>query len=275
MLEYDMEKLDFISLVTTYYQTNKRILPWRETIIPYHVVLSEIMLQQTQVSRVLLKFPAFIKRFPTFVSLYKASLTDILQEWQGMGYNRRGKYLKDIATIIHTKYKEIVPEEPELLDELPGIGSATASAIVTYIYNKPTIFIETNIRRVFIHHFFHDNQEVDDRDIMPLIDKTLDRDNPRDWYYALMDYGTYLMKIVDNPNKRSKQYVKQSKFEGSVRQVRGAILALLLKEKAVSKATFYTLLAYEKEKCNIAIDDLLKEGLVHETKGEYRINDTQ
>jgi A/G-specific adenine glycosylase len=273
MLEYDMEKKEFIEIVKRYYNEHKRLLPWREFIVPYHVVLSEIMLQQTQVARIMEKFPLFIKRFPTFRTLHESSLVDVLGEWQGMGYNRRGKYIKEIATIIHTKYQDIVPDDSKILDELPGIGHATASAIVTYIYNKPEIFIETNIRRVFIHHFFKDSKEVEDSDILPLVQETVDRENPREWYYAIMDYGTYLSKIVENPNRKSKHFKKQSQFEGSVRQVRGEILRLLLKKRIIKKKDLYTLLPYEESKCKIAAEDLLKEGMIGEAKGEYHITE--
>ena len=126
-----------------------------------------------------------------------------------MGYNRRALYLKKAAEIIITKYKGVIPREPDVLDDLPGIGKATARSIIVFIYNIPLAFIETNIRRTFIHHFFSDRTNIDDKDILPLVEKTLDKDSPREWYYALMDYGSHLPKITTNPNTRSKHYTKQ------------------------------------------------------------------
>lgn len=156
------------------------------------------MLQQTQVPRVLKKYEEFLKTFPTFQSLAEAPLRDVLRVWQGMGYNRRGKYLRDAAQIVVTKYQKNFPHEPSLIDELPGIGYATACSIAAFAFNKPTIFIETNIRRVFIHHFFKDRRDIDDKELYSLVEAALDRIHPRDWYYALMDYGSYLAKTIKN-----------------------------------------------------------------------------
>lgn len=218
---------DFKKLVWEYYRENRRSMPWRDHIDPYHVVVSEIMLQQTQVPRVMTKFAAFTNSFPTFESLAQAPLGDVLREWQGMGYNRRGKYLQQVAQIVMDECAGTLPDDPSVLVKWPGIGPATAASIVCYAYNKPVVFIETNIRRVFIHHFFHDQQGVDDRDIWPLVAEAMDRENPREWYYALMDYGTHLAKTVPNPNRRSRHHSTQSAFEGSRRQVRGAVLRAL------------------------------------------------
>lgn len=255
--------------ILDYYRKNKRILPWRESIKPYWVLLSEVMLQQTQVSRVLVKFEEFISRFPTFESLATASLPDVLVTWQGMGYNRRGKYLRDAAEIIVTKYKGILPKSIELVDELPGIGPATASAIVTYTYNIPTVFIETNIRRVFIHHFFIDGEDIPDSELLPIVTEAVDKNNPRDWYYALMDYGTYLSKQIVNPNRRSKHYSVQSKFEGSVRQVRGDLLRLFLQKKTLT----YDVLkeTFADERLEKALSGLVKDGIVYEDQGKYKL----
>lgn len=205
-------------------------MPWRDDTSPYSIFISEVMLQQTQVARVLIKYPLFKRQFSSFKKLAEANTATLLAAWQGMGYNRRALYLKAAAGIICSDYKGILPIDPIQLDELPGIGYATACSIVAFSFNKPVVFIETNIRRVFIHHFFSDSTEVSDDDILPFVEKTLDRKNPREWYWALMDYGAYLATQGDNPNKKSKQYVKQKKFKGSVREVRGGIIKLLLQK---------------------------------------------
>ncbi len=265
-----MNSAEFNTMLHDFYSKEKRILTWREHIDSYHVVLTEIMLQQTQVSRVQEKFPKFIQRFPTFESLAKADMVEILSYWQGMGYNRRAKYLKEIATIILQKYNGEVPQDPDLLDALPGIGPATARSIITYIYNKPEIFIETNVRRVFIHHFFGDKSGISDSDIYPQIEKTIDKVNPREWYYSLMDYGSYLAKKILNPNRKSKHYTKQSKFEGSNRQVRGGIIRELIKEPMKADA-LVKLLGLEKKKVYDVLKDLEKENFIIKKDGEYTI----
>ncbi|NTU73359.1 A/G-specific adenine glycosylase [Candidatus Roizmanbacteria bacterium] len=261
---------EFKKTVGEYYQVNKRRLPWRETTDPYAIVVSEIMLQQTQVKRVLEKYPAFLMRFPDFSALAQASLKDVLQEWQGMGYNRRGKYLKQIAEIVTSQFQGVLPASPEIVDSFPGIGRATACSICAFAFNQSTVFIETNIRRVFIHHFFKDEQEIADEQLMPLVEAALDKENPREWYYALMDYGTYLAKVVENPNKRSRHYAVQSRFEGSDRQIRGEILRALLSS---TRSRESILLSYNGQSERVAriLDQMIGEGIVRENEGNVEI----
>lgn len=262
--------MKFQEIIIDFYRKNKRKLVWREKVTPYNVFISEIMLQQTQVARVEKKFPEFIKKFPDFKSLANTSIRNILAVWQGMGYNRRALYLKQAAEIITTKYRGKVPKNMELLNKLPGIGNATANSIVVFTYNIPLIFIETNIRRVFIHFFFSDKENIDDKDIMPLVERTLDRKNPREWYFALMDYGSYLPKITKNPNTKSKHYSKQSSFKGSNREIRGAIVKSILK-KPLTADMLVKLTDFEKERLQSNLLKLKDEGLIMEKKGKYFI----
>lgn len=266
-----MDLEEFKKNILDFYKKNKRILPWREEITSYGVVVSELMLQQTQVSRVLIKYPEFITTFPDFISLAQAPFESLLRVWQGMGYNRRAKYLQQIAQKIAKEYGGGLPDNPLVLESFPGIGLATARSIVTYAYNKPEIFIETNIRRIYIHHFFQDKEGVSDKDLLPIIEKTVDKSNPREWYYALMDYGTALSKTVENPNRKSKHYMKQSKFEGSNRQVRGGILKTLLEHGAMVPEDIMKKTNFEKERVYPVLEDLTKEGFVNEKKGKYQI----
>jgi A/G-specific adenine glycosylase len=187
------------------------------------------MLQQTQVCRVVGKYEEFIRRFPSFSTLASASLRDVLQAWQGLGYNRRGKWVHDGARIIVNDFANTIPTDVSLVDSLPGVGLATAASIVCFTHNLPVVCIETNIRRVYLFHFFSNEHDVTDGRVMQKIEETIDRENPREWYWALMDYGAYLATVVENPNRRSRHYVKQKKFEGSRRQVRGRILREYLK----------------------------------------------
>ena len=223
----------FQEVICNYYKNFKRKFPFRDDITPYYVLVSEIMLQQTQTDRVADKFLQFIEKFPDFLSLSKAPLDEVLATWQGLGYNRRAIALKKIAEIIVNEYNGQLPESIDILKSFPQIGYNTACSIVTFAFNKPTTFIETNIRRVYIYYFFPGKNKVTDKEIMPILEKTIDQTNPREWYYALMDYGVMLKKTYPNLNKRSAQYRKQASFKGSDRQIRGEILKILLKNRCI------------------------------------------
>ena len=193
---------------------------------PYKILVSELMLQQTQVRRVIPKYHEFLTRFPDVHSLARASLGEVLIAWSGLGYNRRAKYLWQAAQIVHDRGGEF-PQTLTGLVELPGVGKNTAGAIMAYAYDQPVVFIETNIRSVFIHHFFKDQTDISDKAILELVEKTLPAEHIREWYWSLMDYGTHLKQTVGNSAKRSKSYVRQSPFEDSKRQLRGRVLRLL------------------------------------------------
>lgn len=240
-------------------------MPWRDQPTPYHVVVSELMLQQTQVSRVLEKYPLFLEVFPDFNTLAHAKTVDVLAAWQGLGYNRRALYLHQIAQAVVGYCDGVLPADPGVLQKLPGIGAGTAGSIAAFAFNARVVFIETNIRRVFIHHFFADETEIPDSAILPLIEQTLDHEQPREWYYALMDYGAYLAKTVPNPNRRSKHYTKQSKFEGSDRQIRGQIVRLLLEFPVLTAQDVLNRFPEEPQDRVLKIlDQLTKEGFLQQ-----------
>jgi A/G-specific adenine glycosylase len=224
---------EFQERVWDYYAKNGRSnLPWRAaevdgTFDPYKILVSEIMLQQTQVPRVIEKYTQWIALFPNVGALAAASLADVLSAWQGLGYNRRAKFLHETAKIIASSKKYMFPRTRQELMELPGIGSNTAAAIVVYAFNEPQVFIETNIRTVYLHHFFDGTDRVDDKMLLPIIEESIDYENPREWFWALMDYGVYVKKTHQNPARKSKHHTKQSTFEGSDRQIRGKIIKLL------------------------------------------------
>ena len=268
---FDMDTItEFQRKVWSFYKEHRRDLVWRTDITPYNIFISEVMLQQTQVPRIVTKFPPFITRFPNFDSLATAPFKNVLSLWQGIGYNRRAKYLQHAAEIITNSYNGQLPDDPVLLEKLPGIGKATAASIVVYAYNKPVPFIETNVRRVFIHHFFKDKTTVHDKELKPFVEKTMDIENPREWYWALMDYGTWLAKTVPNPNRKSKHYVKQSSFTGSNRQLRGKILRQLL-DKPYSVQSLVTYLNESQERVGSVMHQLQGEGFVKEEEGIYSI----
>lgn len=224
----------FKQKIYDYYATYGRQFPWRFASDSYHIFISEVMLQQTQTYRVEPKYAHFITLFPTFDALAQAPTDLLICAWQGLGYNRRALFLRQAAQIICAEHHGILPDDPALLVTLPGIGKATAASITTFAFNKPTIFIETNIRAVFIHEFFTALDAVTDTQLYPLVAQTVDAQDPRRWYYALMDYGVMLKKKFKNPARSSAHHQKQSRFEGSNRQVRGHILKLLTTHRSLA-----------------------------------------
>ena len=203
-------------------------LPWRVTVSPYYTLVSEIMLQQTQVPRVAVLFPVFISAFPSLTALATTDLSRVLIAWQGLGYNRRAKFLHQSAQQCCAHFGGHVPKEVLQLETLPGIGPATARSIAAFGFNVRTSFIETNIRAVFLHHFFSGETNVPDEKLLPLVTACVEKvRQPRVWYSALMDYGTHLKSVLPNPSRASRHHSRQSAFHGSLRQVRGAVLRQL------------------------------------------------
>lgn len=272
----------FKKTVLSAYRKNKRnYLPWRKTVDPYSILVSEIMLQQTQVERVIKKYTAWIERFPTVNSVHEATQKEILTYWQGLGYNRRALYLKKACSEITTKHNGVFPTAYKDLLLLPGIGQSTAGAIINFAYNKPQSFIETNIRTIFLHHFFKNTSSVLDIKILELVESTIDKKNPREWFYALYDYGTMLKKELGAKktliHKQSKHYSKQSKFQGSNRQVRGAVLRHLLANPSKKWWSLADLVQTEEisksctaEKLELCLTKLCKEGLLTHSEKSKR-----
>ncbi len=272
----------FVETVWQHYRKQGRHeLPWRKTRDPYRILVSEMMLQQTQVDRVLPKYKAFLKEFSPARRLAAAPLSDVLRAWQGLGYNRRAKFLHQAAQEVVKNRKGKWPQDEPALRSLPGVGSYTAGAIMAFAYDQPVVLIETNVRQVFLHHFFKSATEVHDADILKLVECTLSQDNYREWYYALMDYGSYLKAQHGNITHQSKHYTKQSKFQGSDRQIRGAILKVLTKtEKSLTLKQLQTKLVEveprlreEKESGRVAtqLAHLTDEKLIRNDRGRYRL----
>jgi A/G-specific adenine glycosylase len=268
LTSYSIRK--FRKIVYRYYSQNARdTLPWRNTDNPYHILVSEIMLQQTQIERVLNKYPLFITKFPDFPSLARARLRSLYTVWQGMGYNRRALALTNIArTVIRSPYHGSLPSDLDELMKLPFVGQSTAGAVAAFAFHRPVVFIETNIRRVFIHFFFQGKEKVTDHEIIPLIERTLDRKDPRNWYYALMDYGSALRNLKENPNLKSTKYKKQSPFADSNRQKRGTILRLLSEQQRLTVKECAGQLNTSRDTIREIIDQLSREGFIKK-KGRY------
>lgn len=254
-----------------YGHSGRHNLPWRKTKNAYKILVSEVMLQQTQVSRVLEKYAEFLREFPTIQALAEAPLSHVLSVWQGMGYNRRALALKRLAEEVTIKHQGKIPRSRTELEALPGIGSYTAGAVRAFAFNEPEVFIETNIRRIFIHHFFNNRGEVSDKEIMPLVLATLDHARPREWYWALMDYGAHLPKVTANPNTKSKHYTQQKPFEGSHRQVRGKILKFLTTKGKCTVAVCARELELTPEKTKGVLNELVHEGFAILNRTTYAI----
>ena len=256
----NQKEVAFIHTVRAFYEEyGRHTLPWRKTTNVYRILVSEIMLQQTQVDRVIPKYKEFLKAFPTIAALRKASLGEVLTVWQGLGYNRRAKMLHECVKAISTN----LPDTYEGLMKLPGVGPYTAGAVCAFAYNKPVPIIETNIRTVYLHHFFKDKKSVSDAAIMKKVERTLDRENPRTWYWALMDYGAHLKKTVGN--MKGAAYTKQSTFKGSDREVRGAIVRTLASGEPVKA------LPFAKERLQLQLQKLVSEGMIEKRGGVYRL----
>jgi A/G-specific adenine glycosylase len=262
---------EFRKVILANYQTAGRQFPWRGA-KPWGVLVSEFMLQQTQTERVVPYYEKWIRRWPNPESLAEVPLAEALYEWSGLGYNRRCKYLKNCAVIITGEYGGAVPSTPEQLQTLPGIGPYIAGAVACFAWNYPAVFIETNIRSTVIHFFFPGRDDVKDAEIFPILQAALDRENPRRWYYALMDYGAALKKLLPNPNRRSAHYTKQSPFEGSFRQARGKVLRALISGGG-SVEQIGTRSGIGKEELYKVLEALERESMVAEEGGMYRITD--
>lgn len=208
---------------SAYEDHGRQNLPWRHTRDPYAVLVSEVMLQQTQVARVLAKYPAWLEEFPTFDALAAVPLEPVLVAWQGLGYNRRALTLKRAAETVSSELGGVLSPDFDLRS-LPGIGAATAAGVAVFAFDVPAPYLETNVRAVYLHEYFSDRTDVPDREILPLLEQTIDRDRPREWFYALLDYGYWLKRSLPNPSRRSAHHAKQSKFEGSRRQKRSQLL---------------------------------------------------
>ena len=257
----------FKDFIWQFYKQYGRPFAWRNVKNPYYILVSEIMLQQTQTYRVEPKFEQFIEAFPTIESLAQAELRDVLGLWQGLGYNRRGKALWENAKRIAVEFNGKVPNDPEILKTFSHIGPNTAASITAFAYNKPVVFIETNIRAVYLHSFFKDKEGIKDAELMPLIEKTLDYENPREWYYALMDYGVHLKKTLPNPSRKSAHHAVQSKFEGSDRQIRGKIIKKLTQNECVDRELLLRSLGNERDRYERILDAMCAEGMVRKDKG--------
>lgn len=258
-------------ILTWYRHHGRHTLPWRQTANSYAIAVSEIMLQQTQVDRVIDKYRQWLKRFPSVATLARARRASVLRAWQGLGYNRRALFLHQAAGIVHRQYGDDWPTDVPTLETLPGFGPYTAKAVAVFAGNYPAVLIETNIRRVYLHFFFPRRHQVADKQLVPIITQTLDRRNPRRWYSALMDYGAVALAAVPNPNRRSRHYVRQSPFAGSARQLRGQIIRALTSRPHSRTALVRQCRPASPAQLGHQLEQLEREQLIHRHGQVYRL----
>jgi len=251
----------FRGIVLDFYRREGRSFPWRETRDPWAILVSELMLQQTQTDRVLPKYLAWMEAYPDPASLAAAPLPEILARWSGLGYNRRALALARAAAAIQSRGS--FPDEEDSLLELPGVGTYTARAVLAFAFDRPVALIETNVRSAFLHHFFAGEARVADAAIMPLTSAcaAAEAADPRRWNYALMDYGAALKRRLGNPNRRSAQYAKQSPFADSPRRIRGEILKALCSGPR-SKDELAAAIPFARERVEAALLELEAEGFI-------------
>lgn len=259
----ESDALVFRKAVLEFYAREGRLFPWRNIDDPWAILVSELMLQQTQTSRVEPKFRAWMERFPDAATVAVADMASIYEAWRGLGYNSRALRLRETARICSEKYAGVPPQDERLLLELPGVGRYTARAVLAFAYRIPSAFLETNIRAALILHFFAGVEKVRDRDLEAAAYAVLDQGDPRTWYYALMDYGAWLKKHEPNPSRKAASYTRQSRFEGSLRQARGAVLRAISERGPVALADFAAESGIEYGRLTEAAEGLAHDGLVH------------
>ena len=261
----------FQQKIWRWYGSHRRDLPWRNTANPYRIVVSEIMLQQTQVHRVEPKYRTFLRQFPSWRRLARAELGEVLKVWQGLGYNRRAKALHRMAQEVLDRFKGRLPEFREELLSLPGIGDYTAAAIGAFVYQRVEPVIETNIRAVYLHEFCSPKERPTDQELLHYIVATADARNPREWFYALMDYGATLKRANRGIGQRSAHYQRQTPFRGSRREVRGFVIRLLTQRQTLSTRELKSRLPKRLGEVRGVLDELLVEGLIKRTAGRYSL----
>lgn len=260
--------------VYAYYREHGRhALPWRKTNDPYKIFVSEVMLQQTQVDRVIPYYRAFLKRFPNVRALAAAPLRDVLMLWQGLGYNRRAKLMHAAAQEIVSRHAGRFPKTEAELVALPGIGPYTARAILAFAYNADVVLVETNVRTVLIHHLYPKDEPVTDAELLKTLAALSPQGDARAWYAALMDYGSFLKRSGVRTNARSAHYTKQKAFKGSTRQLRGAILRALAGGASTKKALLQGIPSDRYGEASTQLDALMAEGLVERRGRRYSLPD--
>ena len=261
-----------------WYLDQQRALPWRGETDPYRILVSEVMLQQTQASRVVPFYERFVARFPTVESLASAVLQDVLDAWTGLGYNSRALRLREAARIVE---ENGWPTTPETLSELPGVGPYTASAVASFAFGAQVPAVDTNLRRVLSRW----HGESLNGAALETAAKTALGEPAGDWNQAMMDLGAMLC-VPKSPRctvcpvkdwcsgpAAYRPPTAQGRFEGSARQLRGAIIRTLVRHTATIE-DIVSQTGFSAPDTEAALTDLMSEGLVERTMaGAYQIAD--
>jgi A/G-specific adenine glycosylase len=275
----------FQKKILTWYEEHQRDLPWRKTRDPYHILVSEIMLQQTQVTRVIPKFEAWLSMLPTVKELAVAPTVTVLTLWSGLGYNRRALNLKKTAQIISEKYDGRFPQNEKALMALPGIGIYTARAVLCFAFDQQVAVVDTNVKKVILTQLFRSFPEeirlgdgsstqndlkIDEKMIMTIAEQILPHGKAYEWNQALMDYSSTVLK------KEKIHIPKQSKFIGSRRYYRGRVLKVLLEKKSVPIEELGSLIkngfaAHDQEWLEKLLGELINEGFIVNEKNSIRL----
>jgi A/G-specific adenine glycosylase len=249
--------------ILDWYEVFKRDLPWRCDPDPYHVLVSEVMLQQTQVDRVIPKYLAFLERFPTLSVLAEASTADVLRQWQGLGYNRRALNLRRAAEVAVREHGGRLPPSVEVLESLPGIGKYTARAVASFAFGIQVPVVDTNVRRVLSDWV---GRELTDRETWELAQRVLPEGRAADWNSAMMDYGALVKKAT--PRKTG---VKPEPFGSTNRFWRGRIVDALREAPVLSMEGLLEALPYpnrDEERVRGLVLALHEEGLLQYDAGQ-------
>ena len=255
----------FQEKILNWWEENKRNFPWRETTDPYYIMVSEIMLQQTQAPRVVQKYLDFINKYSTIRGLANTSQSELLSLWSGLGYNRRALWLQEAARILLEL--EEFPQTPKELQELKGIGPYSARSILIFAFNKDIATVDTNIRRILIAEGFAE-ENTSEKDLLRIAEQLLPKSRSRDWHNALMDYGSMVLTASKTGIKPTSQ---QNRFKGSEREKRGKILKFLLAKKSATIATLSKIVNASKEQVEPILDKMIKDGLIVKIKEKYKV----
>lgn len=258
---YEIKK--FQEKIFNWWKENKRDLPWRKTTNPYYIMVSEVMLQQTQVTRTIQKYLEFIKKFPTLQSLASALPAEVLAIWSGLGYNRRALWLQQAAQQIIEKGS--FPETPKELEKLKGIGPYTARSILIFAMNKDYPTVDTNIRRILIAEGFAE-ESTQEKELFQIAEKLAPKGKSRDWHNALMDYGSQVLTVAKTG---IKPVTTQKKFSESKRYYRGKIVKILIKKQKQTKEQLLKECKLEEKELDEILELLVKDGLIVEINEQY------
>jgi A/G-specific adenine glycosylase len=271
------------ALLEAWYASRRNAYPWRGTRDPYRVLVSEVMLQQTQAPRVVPAYRAFLRRFPTVRALAAAPRAEVVRAWAGLGYNRRAVALSEAARSIVRDHRGRVPTDLEALRRLPGIGPYTAAAIASIAFGQPIPAIDTNLRRVVARVRLGEDG-AGALDIDEAARRWIDRTDPGSWNQALMDVGREHCRPVPKcgacPLARTCAFRRggrapaaarrsQQAFEGSSRQLRGAIIRRL-REGPSSISSLARVAGCSEGRVGHAIEALVRDGLIRASPGALR-----